>query len=251
MRLGYDDLEKYGSGDLKEFFKLENDNDSAVIRILVERFEDIQIVAYHEVVGDEGKNKKISCLRHPDEPVDTCPLCEIGSKIRKSGFFEFLVYEQDNDKNFTGDTSVQIFEKSKTFIDKVRSTATRYASDKALMDVMFEIVRNGKKGDKRTTYELYKLEEDIPIPESVLETETFDPIGSLVLEYGFDEMGNLIDTGQILLKDDVSRNVVSRGDYRSNQNVSGPTSVRSRTPERTPERTRGSRRPTRLWELHF
>lgn len=141
-------LQKFGQqggGQAKtEFFSLQNDKDSAVVRILLgdelEAEKDWFVVHQLEV---NGKKRWIECSQESD-----CPLCLDGSKQEVKLFLQ--VYDSRDGK-------LKVWERGSQFIQKIVGLIGKYGS---LVDRPFEIQRFGKRGDTKTTYEIYPLDKD-------------------------------------------------------------------------------------------
>jgi hypothetical protein len=83
----------------------------------------------------------------------------------------------------TRDGKLKIWERGQTFVPKILGLMNKYGS---LIERPFEIQRFGKKGDTKTTYEIYPLDKDgkssvdFPPPTQLL--------GGFVLKKSHDEM---------------------------------------------------------------
>lgn len=185
------------TGEKDNFFKLENDGDIKLVRILCGNVDEVPVVTYHFKEIDDY-DRKISCLRDSyDDPFSKCPLCKAGEKITAKKYFQLLVYKTDkNGAPIEGaEPELQIWDRGKKFVDKLKSIQTRLErKGKKFCDVLFDIERVGKKGDTSTTYELYErtdLNADnypYKMPE-----EIYNPIGKSVFDYTFDELTNIVE----------------------------------------------------------
>ena len=140
-------LQKFGqpSGNAKtEFFSLANDKDSAVVRILLgdELVAEKDWLVVHQV-DVNGKNRWVECSQESD-----CTICQSGSKQEVKLFLQ--VYD-------TRDGKLKVWERGSQFIQKIVGLIGKYG---ALVDRPFEIQRFGKRGDTKTTYEIYPLDKD-------------------------------------------------------------------------------------------
>lgn len=177
---GVNDVDNYGSNGSAGFFSLKDDKDSAVARFMYETVDDIELMAVHEVNVD-GKKRYVDCLRTYNEPVDNCPFC--AAKMRVYAKIFIPMYDED-----TGE--VKVWDRGKTFVSKLSSLASRY---QPLVSTLFEIERNGKRGDKNTTYETYPLNTDEVTLADLPELPVI--LGGLVLDKSFDEMNFYLDNG--------------------------------------------------------
>lgn len=136
-------MDKYKGGG-GGFFGLENDKDTAVVRMLVgkELVPEEDWFVVHEIEV-EGKKRWAQCTEESD-----CEFCRSGNKPQIKLFLQ-LVDEKD------GETKV--WERGRKFIPKITGLQSRYG---ALYNRLAEIQRNGKKGDTGTTYEIYPMDKD-------------------------------------------------------------------------------------------
>lgn len=192
-RFGFQDAEKYGGSGGGKFFKLENDKDVARVRFLYDGVDDVEGYAVHEVEVD-GRKKYVNCLRSYNEPVDNCPFCR--EKHFQIAKLFVPLYNVDED-------SVQIWERGKKFFQKISSIASRYPN---MCGHIFEIERNGAKGDKQTTYEVYEVEKDDTQLSDLPEAPEI--LGVYVLDKSYDDMEAYLNNG--FFPDDSDAGVVRR-----------------------------------------
>nr|DAF89285.1 MAG TPA: ssDNA-binding protein [Siphoviridae sp. ct6GI21] len=183
-RISYDDVDKYGGSD-SEFLKLQNDGDMVTAQLMVHDMDDIDIYACHSVaVGkwDDGNDKTrfVNCLRNYDDPLDVCPLCEAGLKTQVVMMLA-MVDQQDG--------KIKIWNRGKTFIPKIKNFVNRWG-DMTMKPV--DIIRNGKKGDKKTTYDI-QISPAEPMDISQYEKPEF--LGGYIMDKSADEMQEYLDTG--------------------------------------------------------
>ena len=157
-KLSSQEFENFSGGaSSNNFFKLADHGDKAIVRFMHEGLDDISKYAIHDIKVD-GRDREVGCLKAPGQPSSTCPLCACGkdgiSNPSAKLYLELLVYETDKQGNPTGNTSLQIWERGKTWSQKLISLCNRY---KPLCDYVFEIERIGKKGSRETIYEVYPM----------------------------------------------------------------------------------------------
>lgn len=177
----FEEVDKYGSSGSGGFFSLPNDKDTAQVRFMYNTIDDITGFAVHEVEVD-GKKRYVDCLRAFNEPTDKCPLCQAQSRVVAKLFL--MLYDVESKE-------VKIWDRGKTMFSKMQSLTSRY---NPLVSTIFEIERNGKKGETSTTYETFPVKvddgtkvEDLPeIPEV---------LGGLVLNKTYEEIVEFINTG--------------------------------------------------------
>lgn len=220
-RINYDDVDKYGNNSATEFLKLENDGDCATVQLLVHDMDDVDIYNCHEVqVGtyDNGnpKTRSVSCLREYDDPLDVCPFCQAGLKTKV--IMMLAMVDQSDGK-------IKIWHRGKTFIPKIKNLVNRWGD---MTERPLDIIRNGKKGDMKTTYDIQLSPEE---PMDISEYEKPQFLGEYIMEKKPQEMQTYIDTGSFPNTDiDTSVN---------------ETAVRRRNTEPLPSRRGASRATSR------
>ena len=245
--LSFDEMEKIGStGKRIPFFGLEDNGDKAVVRFYHINGDDIEKLAVHRVkVGDEGRTVAVACLREPGQSESECPLCEVGNNVSARMYLKVLVYEKDKEGYYTKKPELKIWERGKGFGKQIQSLINRYSGNgKALMDTIFEIERDGKKGDQKTQYHIYKVD-DLESDECPLPAEDdFDDIevlGNLVQDRDFDEMNYYLDNEEFPPREQKSEStqsneVVRRRESRdTSENDSTPVQRRHRNTEEQAE----------------
>ena len=193
----------YGSATANGFFSLADDKDSAVVTFLYEEEDgsDMDYFVVHQVEVD-NRNRYINCnaISEDGESIhpENCPLCEEGfPRIEK--LFLQLFNENTN--------QVETWDRGRSYVQKIVTLINKYGP---LVNQPFEIIRSGKKGDQRTTYEFF--------PESPNDEVTLDDfpeksqlLGTLILDLDEDQMFDVID-GKFTLEDNYNR----KGNSRSN-----------------------------------
>lgn len=221
-RINYDDVDKYGNNSDTEFLKLTNDGDMITAQLMVKDMEDVDIFACHQaVVGkwDDGNDRTrfVNCLRNYDDPLDVCPMCAAGLKTQVVMMLA-MVDQQDG--------KIKIWNRGKTFIPKIKNFVNRWG-DMTMKPV--DIIRNGKKGDKKTTYDI-QISPSEPMDISQYEKPEF--LGGYIMDKSADEMQEYLDTGYFPNTDNTGTNQEDN------------TQVRRRNTEPLPSR-RGESRATR------
>lgn len=255
--LSFDEMDNYGgSGKRIPFFGLKDDGDRAMVRIYHENGDDIQKLPVHTISVGERK-LKVLCLRNPGDNEDECPLCASGSLVSPRMFIKLLVYTPDKSGFYTGKPTLQIWERGRSFRKQLQSLINRYASNKPLMDTVFEIERCGKAGDTQTTYQFYKAElepDECPLPGPD-EINDVDAVGTLVAEKSFEDLQIYVETGNLPKSESTessrTRNASARSEraaetepesteYPTGRRASGVRTVEDSNPNR--EMRRPSRR---------
>ena len=156
-----------------EYFSLQNDKDTAVVRFLYDSLEELDWYVVHEVQIN-GKKRWLKCTED-----ETCPQCRAGQKPKLK---VFLQLEDDRDPGV-----LKIWERGQNFIPKIVGLLERYGS---LIDRKVEVERNGKAGDKKTKYNLYPLdaEEDFDIDDLTVERIELCGENGFILEKSIEDM---------------------------------------------------------------
>lgn len=220
-RFKHDEVDHYGGQGGSGFLYLKNDKDVAQVRFMYNSIDDFEGLSVHEVeIGD--KKRYVNCLREYNQPVDTCPFCR--EKMFTQAKLFIPVYDIDND-------TTKIWERGKTFFRKMSSVFARYPD---ICHHVFEIERNGEKGDKGTTYEIYEVDKDdttlkdLPDPPQIL--------GGFVLDKTAEDMEYYLEEGEFPPEeDDEEEPVRRRGSREEQKDVSRARTDRGR---RTPANSR-------------
>lgn len=222
-RINPNQMENYSTGSDNEWFKLENDGDVARVQFLYNNYNDLDVFACHTIqTGETYKNgnpveKYVDCKRNYDDPVDMCPFCQAGMKVKP------VMYVSMYDHN---DKKVKIWERGRKFRDKLDAMFNRYSD---LTQMVFEIERHGAKGDQQTTYEVFPMPEVEPLDVSEINKPDF--IGGIILDKTVDEMQTYLDTGSFPNTDEKPQ-----GTQRATRTQSAPT---MRSEQVTPRASRG------------
>lgn len=220
-RFNANEINNYGtsSGGKVDFFSLKNDKDVATVRIMYEKAEDIEGYSVHRVqVGD--KERYVNCIREYNDPIDKCPFCAAKLPVQAKLFVP--LYNEDLDK-------VQFWERGKTFYSQLSGLCSRYPN---IVSRTFDIERNGKPRDTKTTYQFYPVgDADGTTIEDILadlEIETMpSPLGGIILDKTAEEM-------QAYLRD---------GDFPENGSAPVKRRARAEEPEDEMPVRRGRRTP--------
>ena len=172
-RFRADEADKYGGQGGAGYFSLKNDKDVATVRFMYNSVDDIEGFACHQVEID-GKKRWVNCLREYNQPKDVCPFCKAGMFTSAKLFIPIYNVKEDR---------VQVWERGRKFISKMSSICARYQN---VVSHLFEIERNGQKGDTATTYEIYEVGHDDTTLEDL--PEKHDVLGTLVLDKSPDDM---------------------------------------------------------------
>lgn len=200
-RFNYQDSDNYGNSS-SNFFSLKDDGDVARVRFMYNDLNDVTGYAVHEIEVD-GNKRYVNCLRSYNEPKSKCPCCA-NDYMQKAKLYVPL-YNVDTKE-------VQLWERGKKFLGKLQSICTRYArQDSPLVNHIFEIERNGKKGDTQTTYEVYEVGSDGTTLQDL--PEVIEPLGNVILDKSYDELDSYVRTGSFATQQVPTRRVDTSEEY--------------------------------------
>ena len=200
-RFNYQDSDNYGNSS-SNFFSLKDDGDVARVRFMYNDLKDVVGYAVHEIEVD-GNKRYVNCLRSYNEPKSKCPCCA-NDYMQKAKIYVPL-YNVDTKE-------VQLWERGKKFLGKLQSICTRYArQDSPLVNHIFEIERNGKKGDQQTTYEVYEVGSDDTTLQDL--PEVIEPLGNVILDKSYDELDSYVRTGWFATQQVPTRRVDTSEEY--------------------------------------
>lgn len=196
-RFNANDADKYGGQGGGGFFSIDKDKGVKQVRFLYETVDDITGMSVHKIKlknkDGDVKDRYVNCLREYSDPMDKCPFCQ--EKKPTQARLLIPVYCIDDDE-------VQIWDRGKTMFQKLISVcerATRNGS--SIVNHIFEVERNGKPKDKKTTYEIYDVDEDDTQLSDFELPEIFGRKG-LVLDKTAEEMEYFLDTDEFPPVDD-------------------------------------------------
>lgn len=210
-RVNLDDVDKYNSNSSEwEWFKLADDGDIARVQFLYANRDEMEIYACHRVEVD-GKERWVNCNRkNYDDPADDCPLCAKGMAVKP--VLVLALYDCDTGK-------VKVWERGKTFIKKMEAIFNRFPD---LTNKVFEIERQGKKGDKKTQYEVFPVDDE---PVDISDIEKPQILGRVILDKSAEDMETYIQTGEFPQVESDDEKPVRRRNF---DNEEAPVSRRSR-----------------------
>ena len=176
------------------FLSLKNDGDEAIVRIMHDSVNDFDIVTLHPITLG-GKFRSVSCVRNdPREPVDNCPLCKNGTKIQSRIFIHMIQYTT----NAQGQIEAKpvVWERPVSYATKLKNDIAEYGP---LSSCIFKVKRNGKAGDKNTTYELKlgnpNMYNEASYPKIDNAFANYSACGTIVMDKTYDEISEFLATG--------------------------------------------------------
>lgn len=143
------------------WFNLKNNNDSATIRLMYDSLDDVEedYFLVHQIKENNFNRNKECKRKEPGDPLEICPGCMSSDKDEKKAHVKvyYKVYNETEECN-------QVWERSynyhKTVIVPFVNKMLKTNPDKKVVGLMFEITRNGAKGDTNTKYTLYPMGAD-------------------------------------------------------------------------------------------
>ena len=228
-RFKADQADKYGGQGGGGFFGIAEDKGVKQVRFMYNTVDDVEGMSVHKVaVGEEGKERYVNCLRSYDDPLDVCPFCREHKQAQARLFIPVYNIEED---------AVQIWDRGKTMFQKMASVCTRYTNDKKnLVNNVFEVERNGKPKDKKTTYEIYFVSEDDTEIEDLPDLPEI--LGGFVLDKTAEDMEYYLEEGDFPPTDDEEEKPARRRDA---ERPSRDRDTGRDTGRRTPATARGRR----------
>lgn len=187
--------EKKDKGDYKvSYFGLKDDGDEAIVRFVYNSTEEFHLATVHAIEVD-GKQRRVSCLRTGTEPLSKCPLCEAGHRVFDKMYVKLVQYTTDSN----GQVLVQgkVWERPAHFSKKIETLFREYGN---VSDVVFKVVRRGKKGDTKTDYDI--LFANPVIYKAEIYTKDFSAFDGFEINKFFytekttEEMSTFVQTGK-------------------------------------------------------
>ena len=193
----FDQVDEYVQSERSNinFFKLDDDGWQAKVRFMYGPNETFQGYSVHNIAEQGARPKYVPCLRELGQPLDACPLCASGSPTLAQFFIPLFVISVTQKVNGVlqpeqAVNEVMIFQRGKLFKGSLDS-AIRQSQGTPLVNNIFNIVRNGKKGNNGTTYSVEFVSRDSTSLESLPERPQI--LGSFLLpDMKYDEMVNLV-----------------------------------------------------------
>ena len=192
-QISYEDVNTNDNEYSVGFFSLKHDGDEAIVRILCDSLSDLDIFSVHPVTVGQSSfpNRNVSCLRTPHEPLEKCPFCAKGEKIKQRVYIKMLQYDPQTRK-----PSAMIWDRpANVFVPMIKSYIDNYGP---LTQIMCKIIRHGSGLDTKYDIipnlnpQMYNLN-DYPVDMSGF--EDFKVLGRMVLDKTADEMNAFIQTG--------------------------------------------------------
>ena len=183
-------IEQYKSaGDRKTgFFKLADNGDTAKVRLLYSKVDDIEMFTVHRVkVGDY--ERPVNCLLEDGAPLDDCPFCR--EKYQKQARLVIPLFNEDVGQ-------FQTWERPQSFYGKIANLVSRYPN---IYTQIYEVERRGAKGYQKTDYDFFPIgQPDGTTIDDILDDCELDEfpkaLGTVILDKSADDMEYYIKHGE-------------------------------------------------------
>lgn len=145
--MGFKSMEDYNSQRYGNFFRLQNDNDTAIVVIMYRGTQDVMMADTHYVKSDEYSGYVTCCDKG-------CPACQKGLRVQPKIFVPVYVIKTSD---VSGQTDcVQFWDRSTRFQPQLVNDVFRNYPNPS--EYLFQITRHGVVGDINTTYDIRAIE---------------------------------------------------------------------------------------------
>lgn len=177
-----------GNSDGIGFFTLK-DGEEAIVRIMCDSINELDILTVHPItIGNSSfPNRQVNCLRDPREPLEQCPLCSAGNKVKQKVFIKMIRYDP-----VTGEPSAVVWDRPAY---KLVPTIKKYIDEYGpLSNIICKIARTGSKYD--TVYNIIpNINPSINCVRVDNAFENFNVLGRMVYDKNAQEMITFMQTG--------------------------------------------------------
>ena len=177
-----------GNSDGVGFFTLK-DGEEAIVRIMCDSINELDILTVHPItIGNSSfPNRQVNCLRDPREPLEQCPLCSAGNKVKQKVFIKMIKYDP-----VTGEPSAVVWDRPAY---KLVPTIKKYIDEYGpLSNIICKIARTGSKYD--TVYNIIpNINPSINCVRVDNAFENFNVLGRMVYDKNAQEMITFMQTG--------------------------------------------------------
>lgn len=180
-------IQNYATGTSVGFFGLQDDGDRADVQFLHSDADDLNVLLVHQVEVD-GKKRYVECLKMYEKP---CAMCEQGHKTSLRIFLYLLSWRPDERGNVPKEPKIELWDRGRDVINRVLNLIDK---KKDLRKHVYEILRNGKRGDTGTSYDIDPYDENdklIPIDKLPERPNIYD----FVLKKDYEEMVAMLKGG--------------------------------------------------------
>ena len=168
-------FEKYKSTGNNEFFELKDHGDTAIVRFLYRSIEELDWFVVHQV-EIAGKKRWVECTEQSD-----CVGCAKTAKPQLKLFIQLIQKGKED--------VVMTFERGQKFIPKMQDLFANFGD---LTQHIFEIQREGAKGDSNTDYKINHISASAVDPEQLLERQVFLGTDGFIMQKTNEEMREIL-----------------------------------------------------------
>ena len=193
-RISFEDVKTNDENNVG-FFSLKNDGEEATVRFMCDSLSDLEILTVHNIEVD-GKFRQINCIREPNDPIESCPLCANDTELRQVVFIKVMNYKTDNSGKITA--YPEIWQRNaSSYVPKMKSYLDNYGP---LSNIVCKVVRHGAARSPKTTYDIipnlnpqvYTME---AYPLNVEAFEDYSVVGRVVLDKNREDIITFCNTG--------------------------------------------------------
>jgi hypothetical protein len=157
------------------------------------------------------------------EPIDNCPLCASGAKLAQKIFIHMIQYVRNAEGHI--EAVPVVWERSAgQYATKLKTLIEEYGP---LSDCIFKIRRNGKEGDKDTTYEILfgapNIYKEELYPKNTEVFKDYTALGRIVLNKNANEIVEFLTTGNFPQRTRESNNTANVAQTPVDNTVNNPS----------------------------
>ena len=181
------------------YFKLKDDGDTAIVRIMHSDVNSFDMLSVHNV-NLNGKWVNVNCIREANQPTSSCPLCSKGEQLRSRIFIKVIRYTQDEQGNIIA--TPEIWDRPISYAKKLADLMADYGD---LTEHLFRVRRNGKAGTLQVDYTISYIPTTgynaANYPADIHLFDTYKTLGRRVYDKNYDELVTFINTGSFPAKE--------------------------------------------------
>lgn len=216
-RISFEDVKTNDENNVG-FFSLKNDGEEATVRFMCDSLSDLEILTVHNIEVD-GKFRQINCIREPNDPIESCPLCANDTELHQVVFIKVMNYKTDNSGKITA--YPEIWQRNaSSYVPKMKSYLDNYGP---LSNIVCKVVRHGAARSPKTTYDIIpNLNPQVYTMEAYpLNTEAFEDysvVGRVILDKNREDIMTFCNTG--IFPQHENQGIASQTSYTTAEPVS-------------------------------
>jgi len=208
-----------------QYFSLKNDGDFAIVRIMHDSKDSIEIYPTHSITVN-GKFRKVACLRGAKDSIESCPLCAANNARGTSVYIKMVTYTTDESGKISA-TPV-IWERTMNYARKIVTLLNDYGP---LSDYVFKITRNGAAGSRDTTYDINLANPNVYTSSAYPKVEDafkdYEVCGTVLMSKSYEDIAAYVQTGNFPTKQSSSNIPNNTPNYNNPQSNAGYTPYQS------------------------